>query len=156
MDDGGSAAKPPEAAVVEIGLGHALRFTRHLDPALTERARKARVDTRRHMATVVRASAAVHGLSIDGELVAIGGVGRGLLGPAGVWLALGENARRHRMALVRHAREELAKVLDRHGSVSALIAADDAAGRRFAEFLGFRLAHTDDTDWLVATLDRGE
>lgn len=135
--------------VVEVDLRHALRFARNLDPLLAERALAEGVDVRRHMASVVRSSRVVRGLEIEGELVAMGGVGGVLLGPATVWLALGASARRHKKSLVIEARKELAKVLLNDGTVTALVASDDPTGRRFAGFLGFRLVAMPTPDWVL-------
>lgn len=76
---------------------------------------------------------------IGGVPVAMWGAQGSLLSDhAVVWLALGHDAARHPLAVVRAARRELALMCATRDNLHAVISQDDAGALVFAESLGFR------------------
>lgn len=75
---------------------------------------------------------------VDGRLVALGGVIGSLLSTTGfVWLAVSEGAARHKVAIVREARRQLAQLAQvKRTLVTSLLPGDETA-KRFAAYLGF-------------------
>ena len=77
-------------------------------------------------------------LLMDGKLIALGGCGGYSLETAGfVWLALSNEARRHPLAVMRHVRAELDKMMVMKRNLAATVLAGDDAAKRAAIFLGF-------------------
>lgn len=79
---------------------------------------------------------------IDGRLAAIGGVIGTLASGSGfLWFLVSKEAQQHRHALVRHAREHMAEIIETYPVLTTTVARHDEAGRRFAVHFGFRLQH---------------
>ncbi len=77
-------------------------------------------------------------LLLDGRLIALGGCAGSSLATLGyVWLAVSNEARKHPLAIMRHARTELARMMITKRDLMATVLAEDEAAKRTAVFLGF-------------------
>lgn len=101
----------------------------------------ARMGVHREMRRCFDASCYARSWFIDGEIAAIGGVIATVASPNGfVWLALTQEAGRHRVAMVKEARRQLAEVMRSKRELATTILSEDIEGQRFAAFLGFHVA----------------
>jgi hypothetical protein len=80
---------------------------------------------------------------IDGELAALGGVTGTSMSTWGyVWLAITDKAAaKHKFAIVREARRQLALLMTTRHELATTIIGGDEAAKRLAVFLGFHVAH---------------
>jgi hypothetical protein len=82
------------------------------------------------------------GWLIDGRLEALGGVSGSLASHYGfVWVALSQEATRHKFALVREAKRQLDNIMITKSELVTTIVGGDHAAKRLAIFLGFHCEH---------------
>jgi hypothetical protein len=78
---------------------------------------------------------------VDGRVAAMWGVSGTKLSSTGyAWLALSQEATKHRVEIVRRTRRELDDIMQSKVVIQARILPGDETARRFARFLGFRPA----------------
>lgn len=77
---------------------------------------------------------------IDGTLAALGGATGTLMSPSAfVWLALTEQATRHRFELVREARRQMAHIMRARVQIETTVICGDEAAKRLLVFLGWHV-----------------
>ena len=122
-----------DAKIQDCGkMARILRIEHHTEIAKTG------FDAHRELRSIFANSFYRKALLIDEKLIAMGGVTGGALATVGyVWLAVSNDARKHPLSVIRHARAELDRMMVMKRSLAAMVLADDDAAKRAAVFLGF-------------------
>ena len=99
---------------------------------------KTGLETHRELRATFESSYYRRALLLDGRLIAIGGCSGDSISMLGfVWLALSNEARQHPLAIMRHVRAELDRMMIMKRELMATVLAGDEAAKRAAVFLGF-------------------
>lgn len=131
----------PDFQIIEAKMHHCGKMVRRLRSEHARLIGELGVDPHRELTNIFYASSYRRAWLIDGELAALGGVAGAMASPNGyVWLAVSELALKYPVAMVKEARRQLEQILTTRSRLTTILIGDDAAARRFAIFLGFRVA----------------
>jgi hypothetical protein len=131
----------PHFEIIEAKMHHCGKMVRRLRSEHARLIGELGVDPHRELTNILYASSYRRAWLIDGELAALGGVAGALASPHGyVWLAVSELALKYPLAMVKEARRQLETIMTTRSRLTTILIGNDAAARRFAIFLGFRVS----------------
>ena len=125
-------------AVVPASIRHVRPMARQLRAAACITLQGFGLNAREALRRAYVASSYCRTAVADGKPIAMWGVKNTVLGDTGiVWLVLSEAVTRMPVAVVKEARAELAKMMERLSEIAITVLPDDIAAIRFAVALGF-------------------
>ena len=128
--------------VIEAKPFHCGQILRRLRHEHVEAIARVGVPSHRELRALFDTSYLRRAWLIDGKLEAIGGVSGSIMSHYGfVWVALSQEATKHRFALVREAKRQLDEIMTIKSELVTTLIGGDEAAKRLAIFLGFHCEH---------------
>lgn len=125
--------------IAEAQIWHCGLVARRMRRAHIEGFDRAGTFPHRELRAIFNLSAFRKVATLDGQIIAMGGVSGTLATSIGfIWLALTEEATKHPVSLMREAKNQVQALMRTHGRLETMVLEDDDAAMRFAVRLGFR------------------